>query len=357
MIQGMPVLLKDLDDIPAHVDVMFREAELDSFDLGKDWYKLLFRAALPPEARPVLVLQDGEGDSACLLPLLLGGHRLTALSTYYTSLFRPLLGKACKAPDLARAFSCALVGQQVSQVLLRPLDATNPGFQLLKKALLMNGYWPFEFFAFGNWYLPTVGKTYAQYEAGLPPKTRNTLRRKTRKFLADRRGRLEMVTGGEGLEKSITDWVHIYNTSWKKPEPFPEFVPGLIRLCAEKGWLRLGVAYHDGVPIAAQIWIVNGGRAAIYKLAYDEAHAHFSAGTILTGYLMQQVLDVDRVSEVDYLIGDDPYKKEWMTHRRERFGIVAYNLRSIEGWGGLLKELAGRVWRRASGHGGKHSTQ
>ncbi len=34
------------------------------------------------------------------------------------------------------------------------------------------------------------------------------------------------------------------------------------------------------------------------------------------------------VLDVDYLTGDDPYKKDWMTHRRERWGITAFNPRT-----------------------------
>lgn len=348
-----PKLLEVLVDLPDAISTMFRSAENDSFDLGEDWFDLLNRTALPSDSNPVWVLMDaGEADSY-LLPLLRCEHQLTALSTFYTSLYRPLVGKSCPPTQLSKGFRRALTGVNVAEFRLRPLDPAHPTFSLILHALRLSGCWPFTFRAFGNWYLPSMGMNFDQYQSRLATQTRNTLRRKTRKFLADQRGRLELITGGDELESAIANWVHIYNSSWKKPEPYSEFIPELIRLCARRGWLRMGIAYYDGQLVAAQIWIVNGGRASIYKLAYDEAGARFSAGTILTGFLMRQVLDVDRVSEVDYLIGDDPYKKEWMTHRRERWGIVAYNLRSLAGWAGLVREVAGRVWKRM---GGIHAT-
>lgn len=46
---------------------------------------------------------------------------------------------------------------------------------------------------------------------------------------------------------------------------------------------------------------------------------------------MEHVIDVDRVREVDYLTGDDAYKKDWMSHRRERWGIIAMNPRTPHG--------------------------
>ena len=58
---------------------------------------------------------------------------------------------------------------------------------------------------------------------------------------------------------------------------------------------------------------------------------------------MRHVIEVDRVKEVDYLIGDDPHKQFWMSHRRERWGIVAYNPRTLTGALGLLREVLGRL--------------
>jgi CelD/BcsL family acetyltransferase involved in cellulose biosynthesis len=126
-------------------------------------------------------------------------------------------------------------------------------------------------------------------------------------------------------------------------------MPGLIRLCAARRWLRMGIAYHENVPVAAQLWIVNAGRAAIYKLAYDQAFARLSAGTVLTARLMRQVIDEERVDEVDYLVGDDDYKKDWMTHRRARLGIVAYDWRHWRGLGGMLLQGIGQARRRLAG--------
>ena len=159
-----------------------------------------------------------------------------------------------------------------------------------------------------------------------------------------------MITSEEKLEQAISAWKKIYDASWKKPEPFPNFVPGLIRICASRGWLRLGIAYYDGEPAAAQFWIVNNNRAIIFKLAYDEKFAKLSAGTLLTAYLMAHVLDKDKVHEVDYMIGDDAYKKSWMSHRRERWGIIAYNADTVRGsllsaiqmLGALRRRIAGR---------------
>jgi CelD/BcsL family acetyltransferase involved in cellulose biosynthesis len=62
---------------------------------------------------------------------------------------------------------------------------------------------------------------------------------------------------------------------------------------------------------------------------------------------MQHVIDVDRVREIDYLIGDEPYKQDWMSHRRERWGIVAYNPRTLKGMAGAANEISRRAAKMA----------
>jgi CelD/BcsL family acetyltransferase involved in cellulose biosynthesis len=57
---------------------------------------------------------------------------------------------------------------------------------------------------------------------------------------------------------------------------------------------------------------------------------------------MRHVIEQDRVEEVDFLIGDDEYKKIWMSDRRERWGIVAYNPRTLWGAALALREIAAR---------------
>lgn len=56
---------------------------------------------------------------------------------------------------------------------------------------------------------------------------------------------------------------------------------------------------------------MSGKTASIYKLAYQDKFADLSVGSILTARLMQHVIDIDGVTHVDYLTGDDAYKRDW----------------------------------------------
>jgi hypothetical protein len=36
---------------------------------------------------------------------------------------------------------------------------------------------------------------------------------------------------------------------------------------------------------------------------------------------MEYVIDIDRVEEIDFLTGNDAYKQDWMSERREHWGL------------------------------------
>ncbi len=329
---------------------LFRSAEQDSFDLGEAWFGLLAGHALAEGSGARYYAMLDDGIVRCVLPVRISGrHLVSGLSTFYTTLFRPLFVPGLAPDEFAPLIRRALKDVGASSIRLDAMDARHPSFATTLTALRLAGLQPFTFFSHGNWYLPAGGRTFDDYFATLSSRVRNTVRRGEKRLLSG--GHVEILAGDttDELQRAVDDWERIYAASWKRPEPFPGFMPGLIRLCAARRWLRMGIAYHENVPVAAQLWIVNAGRAAIYKLAYDQAFARLSAGTVLTARLMRQVIDEERVDEVDYLVGDDDYKKDWMTHRRARLGIVAYDWRHWRGLGGMLLQGIGQARRRLAG--------
>ncbi len=216
------------------------------------------------------------------------------------------------------------------------------------RALRAAGMVTQRYFCFGNWYLQVQGRSYQDYFATLPSRLRNTVQRKTRQLESAGRMRLSITTGNEGLDDAILAYQQIYQSSWKGAESHPEFVSGLIRMLASQGKLRLGVVYVDQQPAAAQLWILSHRVASIYKLAYDEQFAELSIGSILTAHMMRHAIDVDRVEQVDYLTGDETYKQDWMSHRRERWGIIAFRLSSAHGLLAAVRHIGGHALKRAT---------
>ena len=69
----------------------------------------------------------------------------------------------------------------------------------------------------------------------------------------------------------------------------------------------------------------------------------------MTAHLIEHSLEQDRVTAIDYLSGDDPYKQTWMSGRRERVGLIACNLGNPRGALIAAYEYAGVLrqrWRR-----------
>jgi CelD/BcsL family acetyltransferase involved in cellulose biosynthesis len=347
-------------DLPEQASALFEHAlSQRGLFFSLPWFMHLAASGLDSDVRLRLygVRAQSDGKLACVLPLreAAGRHgmrQLEGLSNWYSSLYG-LIGSDETGQNQALAALAAAIAAERPRwdVLdLHPLDPDDPSFDALLQALRSAGMATQRYFCFQNWYLDVAGRCYDDYAAGLPSRLKNTLKRKGRQLEKLGRARFEIVTGGAHLESAIAAYEQIYAASWKSPEPSPDFMPGLMRLCAEQGWLRLGIAIVDNEPAAAQLWIVCAGVASIYKLAYDEKFASLSIGSLLTEQLMRHVIDVDRVREVDYLTGDDAYKRDWMSHSRPRCGIIAFNLRSVRGIAAAALHLGGGLlktgWRR-----------
>lgn len=352
---------QNFDDLPASYLPLFERGASDWYDFSLPWFRNFAQTALDDgDAIRIYGVEENSGNGTPLAALAtrfkgkpagwLSGTRLSSLSNFYTITYSPLYDPSSGAPGealAALAHGLASDSHKWDSVELRPLDPDSPLYPSLVSSLKSAGMIVQKYFCFGNWYLSTADLSYEQYFKTLPSAMQNTIKRKTKKLNKTGRARIQIVSGTENLEASILAYERIYLSSWKRPEPYPKFVAGLIRAFVERGWLRMGVIYLDDQPIASQVWIVNSGRATIYKLGQDQRFDEFSAGSILTAQLMEYVLEVDRVREVDFGSGDDPYKKNWLPQRRERWGILAMNPRSLPGLTGIIRNIGGRAAKDA----------
>ncbi len=328
---------------------LLEDGALQDIESAPAWFENLQRTVFADDPGTRYYLTEFDGKQTTVLPVRLSRsgmvRRIESLSNYYTSLYSPILSAEGTAHDLVPLLEAASHDHGGAHVMrFAPMDPDSPAYEVLLTALRSSDWVPFRFFCFGNWYLK-VEETWSDYLRSRDGTLRSTIKRMSRKFAAAG-GTLEVLADPATAEAAIQAFTDVYALSWKQAEPYPEFIPGLIRWLATEGKLRLGIARLAGRPIAAQLWIVHRGKASIFKLAYDPACAAFSPGTLLTAHLMEHVIDRDGVKEVDFLSGDDDYKKLWMSHRRERWGIVAYNPRTLIGLALLVREAAGRALHR-----------
>jgi len=159
-----------------------------------------------------------------------------------------------------------------------------------------------------------------------PARVRNTIARKQRKLEREHGYNIRLFTGDE-VPPAMMDYNAIYQASWKAHELFGGLMEGLVSHLSKQGWSRLAILYIEGQPAAAQLWFVVHRKASILRLAYDEVWKQYSPGSILTKYLMAYVIDTDKVEEIDFLMGNETYKQDWMSERRERWGVTCVNQR------------------------------
>jgi CelD/BcsL family acetyltransferase involved in cellulose biosynthesis len=326
----------DFAAMPEAYASLFDRAGASSFFLSRAWFENLHAHATETGSALRIYVVDADDGPRLVMPMWqnrAGGRRLCACTNFYSSYFAPIADQAADLQDSLDALTQAIAQETPAwdAIDVRPLPEDTAILNPLQTSLRNAGFATQTYFCFGNWYTSVEGKSFDAYYAALPSQLRNTIHRKTKALERSHNYAIDIVCGEEGLDKAIAAFEQVYRRSWKSEEPYPNFMPGLILTCARQGWLRLGICRIDGKPAAAQLWIVANGVASIYKLAYDEAFSRLSIGSLLTARLMRHAIDVDKVREIDYLTGDEQYKRDWMSQRRTRWGIVAFNPRSPRG--------------------------
>jgi hypothetical protein len=351
----MPVYINpDFRRPPGGLARLFERAAGDNFFALPAWYDLMARHGVPAGSE-IRVYTDERPGSATALLLRTEPperrRRLTSLANAYSVEHGVV---SLPEADLGAGFAAILSEilrdrPRWERLSLTELDPHHPSYAAAVRALRRAGLLVECAFNSGTWYEETARLSFADYLAARPSELRNTWRRKQRRLERSNRLSVAFFTDLDRIDQAVADYQTVYAASWKPSEFFPEFIPALIRLAAEFGALRLGIYYVDGIPAAAQFWIVWCGRAIIYKLAHAKKFDELSLGTLLTMEMVQRVLTEDRPFEITLGRGDDRYKRLWLPRRRERWGISAANPRTWRGLGFALNREAAKAYHRLRG--------
>ncbi len=340
-------ILTSPEELPAGAEALFHGAPFQS---SRAWWRSVAAAALPDLAQPRFVLCVVAGRPVALVPLLLDGGVLASLSTPYTVTWQPLVAEGADYASVARAG--ALLGRTCRHWPVFRLHAVDPDWPHLRPLLAglrRSGFRAARFEHFGNWQEPVAGRDWAAYLAARPGMLRETIRRKQARINRDRSLHFELVHAPAELDAGIQDYLDVYRRSWKQPEPFPGFDRALLHEAAAAGALRLGLLRRDGLPIAAQYWVVAEGTATVLKLAHDQGFRSLSAGTVLTAWMIRGLLTEGGIRLLDFGRGDDPYKRLWTSCRARRIGLVLARAAHPRGVAALARQWAGAAVRQMRG--------
>jgi predicted ATP-grasp superfamily ATP-dependent carboligase len=185
-----------------------------------------------------------------------------------------------------------------------------------------------------NWYNEIVD-SYQNYVDQLSSRLKNTIKRKSKKLEKLGCWQVKIYQTEEDVNTALEQYLDVYSNSWKPIEPFDHFIEGLVKIAAVKGWLRIGVLSVDNQPIATQLWLVANKTAYIYKLAYRQEFSYLSPGTILTEKMISYTVIKDNVTKIDFLTGNDDFKKDWMANSRKLFKLrifYPFRFKSVLGY-------------------------
>ena len=320
-----------------------------------DWFTCLSRAGFTERPIPRVYLRRSNDDPAqaphCqFLREDRSNRRLLSLTNHYSVVYHGIEGNEPLPASELTALVRLIAGESPAwtEIELRYLRGDCPLTGQLLRAFDESGFYTVVNHHRWNWYLRVDGRDFGAYMQSRPGRLRNTVARRTRQATRLHALRYRLVSQQSDLQWGLEDYLRIYARSWKPEEASPRFVPEFMDLCVRLGILRLGLLYLDDQPVAAQFWIVAGGKAWIYKLAQDPRADDLSVGTLLTAWMFAQAIDVDRVREVDFGVGDEAYKRDWMEQRRQLVTLQAVNPRTIRG-AALAARLAARSGLRRLG--------
>jgi len=313
------VCYSDWDQLPESANALFEQGEKNCIFFSRPWFENLTTALDDDQAMVLACVVAGKKVLA-ILPLMKStGNTWFSLKHRYTTHYSLLLADN----DQQQILACLVQGLNqlpLSALLLEPVADNDRRLDGLQQIMETAGFSCERLFRLYNWIYRVQGQSYEDYMAARPAKLRNTISRKKRKLDREHGYEISLFSGDE-VPQAMSSYYAVYSASWKANEQYVDFLDGIVEGFSKPGWSRLAILYVNGQPIAAQLWFVLHGKASIFRLAYDEAWKQYSPGSILTSFLMEYVIDVDEVEEIDFLTGNDAYKQEWMSDRRERFAL------------------------------------
>jgi hypothetical protein len=348
---------ESFESLPEGLTAFFADAGERDFFRGLPWHRTLMKTAGPGtdrsrifaaeiDGRPVAALIVREREAAGRLKT----HMLLSLSNGpYASASGLVLDPEFGAAGL-RAIAAAIVRASPPYHALRfdGLDRGSREFAALAAAFRGAAMLVRPFESFVNHYADVQGQEFEHVLAQRSRVMRDFVQHALRGFAESGRGRFELCTGGPGFKSALVDYALVDVQSWQNQEIYPDCILDMLNVAAEAGVLRLGLYYVDGKPAAAQIWIVSGGHATIWRARYAKKFATLGTSPALTFEMFRRAIAADHVSEIDSGPGDDKIMQMWFDQNRERAGFLMFNPRTLKGWVSVVGHLAGgRIIARA----------
>jgi CelD/BcsL family acetyltransferase involved in cellulose biosynthesis len=302
-----------------------------------DWFKIWLEHFLQGNKMLILLLCK-EDEIATIAPFLIKEERFKGINIRKIELignvYSPIryllfseLDNGEKEKNLSSLFKFFSKIYNDWDILdLYSIPEENASFDILKKAIGETAFKYNDYFCFGDHYLDEINYSGEEYLKRRPGNISKNVPYRLRRLKKIGELEFRLIKNNDDIDRYMDVYYELYSRSWQKRENTgPTFHRSLAKMIAAKGWLRLGFLFFDHSPMACQFWICANQQAYILKLFYDESYQQYAPGKILTAEMMKYVIDIDKVKVIDYLHGDENYKKDWTPKFRERRGIMVFN--------------------------------
>jgi hypothetical protein len=293
-------------------------------------------------------------------------QKITSLTSFYSSVVEPIL---FNSPDKESMLQLLAHIDKNHQWHSMQLGAFEEG--LVAQALVKHFPYQRVFSKADNIYQDGI-TDYASYYQQRPSQLRNTIKRREKKLTKAHQYRTEIVTDINAFPAAFIAYKTIYQQSWKGDEFSFDFIEKVCIAALTENKLRLGLLFVDDEPAAAQLWflqttdsdtqdnslacddsadqtssaflqtknqIKGKTTASIFKLAYTPKYQKYSVGSILSLVLSEHVISKDKVSSIEFGMGSELYKKDWLTEKRTRQSYQVFNPYSIYGKLAIIRHI------------------
>jgi CelD/BcsL family acetyltransferase involved in cellulose biosynthesis len=340
-------------------------AEPAGESLAREWDGLADRLGSSPFMRPgwiaawwqafgtgrlELLCARRSGRLVGVLPLGRRGAALRSPNKFHTPEFT-ILGEDDTAMRALADVAFASRPRRISIAFVDPASvaatqlgaaAVAAGYRVLRRALLSSPY-------------VEIGTDWTTYRQRLSRNLRGDLRRCGRRLREAGEVTFEFHDGSEGLDALLRDVFAVEAHSWKAAQGTAivshdhvrSFYEQVVAWSAARGSLTVAILRLNDRPLATEVGLRESGVHYAIKGSYDASYARFSPGKLLFEAVLDRAFETG-LERVELLGAEDPYKRAWTPHSRER-DIVAAFAPSLLGSLEWVAEAHGRPLARRAG--------
>lgn len=255
--------------------------------------------------------------------------------------YEPILAPGCPDPgDTIDEVIEFVRSDRLQYDVLRfsPLGPDSPFLARLSRALREHRYGIQSYRIHGDRYETTAGQSSMDYLTARPMQLRERLGSTGRMLFESGRASFALIREPADVDSAWIGCEPILTEANEQIAEFAEYLPGLMRIAAKAGVMRLGIITLDGQPAAMQLWVIAGKVAHCLRIS-QLRRIDLPLDDMVTERITSYLIDEDRVVELDFGYIVDQFGADWAPRTRRRVGIIAFNTHTSRGLKGALRHI------------------